>query len=99
MGESPEKNFDNGDLLQLMLELLAPDLAEACKRKRLNYDAAFVPCFAQLYQRVIDGKTEKMPLKIIFPMEGFLRSFEGTDEDKHPLGARSCVENDIFLHG
>ena len=100
MGESPEKNFDNGDLLQLTLELLAPDLAEACKRKRPNYDARYVPCFAQLYQRLIDGKTEKVPLKIYFPMEGFLRSFEGIEENKqHPLWARSCVKTDIFLHG
>ena len=97
MGRTVGENYDNGDLLDLTLQLLYPDLLPLCRPLRTDY-GRYMSCFSHLYTKLLSGDVHAVPLKILFPLEGFMRSFERPDYH-YPEWSHHCLHNDIFLHG
>jgi len=92
-GNERRANFDNGDLMELTLQVLDPPLWQECTVKReRDYRNQFIPCFARIYERVVQGMVPKTPLKILFPFEGFLREFMESGP------THVCFACDVFGH-
>lgn len=93
-------NFDNGALLRLVLKLLAPDRVGRCDSMRSDYNK-YTRCFAQIYRRLVAGQVPPLPIKVLFPLEGMTRCYEGDNSEgwSRFQWARSCLSNDIFVHG
>ena len=93
-------NFDNGDLMRLVLRTLDAALARQCDLVHDDF-VAYVHCFAQLYPKIIENAVDRVPLKILFPLEGMTRCYEGKNngEWSNYDWASTCLASDIFLHG
>jgi Protein of unknown function, DUF273 len=103
-------NTDNSDLLHVLLELLAPDLAEQCEKSRrvkswATYNNKFIPCFAQLYARLHE-RLGDFPIKLVYPRAGLFRDRSFFNKGKalkykwydSSFGYR-LWSTDFFLHG
>jgi hypothetical protein len=90
-GDTNGRNMDNGDLLELTLQVLDPELYEKCHPLREPSYGDFVLCFTQLYPRIQGGQTRRVPLKVLWPFETFSRSLYREDE--------KCFHSDLFVHG
>lgn len=111
-------NYDNGDLLQMVLDIINPQLAKKCQDIRdevtnFRMYGAFVSCFSEIYEflryeyttyepNFIDYfPNPKIPLAIVPPRSGLVRSFEDPDTRYHP-DCPLCTtfdEYSIFGHG
>lgn len=112
LGSIQGHNFDNGDLLQAILEIAAPDLYDRCVAFRNTDYAKFVNCFAEVYSIFMKAEKESngtavgphgLPIKIYMPLEGMWRSYEGpvdTNSIWYPHGGYfNLLESDVFVHG
>jgi len=86
-------NYDNGDLLEVVLEVLAPELYATCKPIRDDY-TRFIQCFAEVLGQYQRSTTKPAPIKILWPLEGFLREFNQMGDC-----SLKCYEPDVFVHG
>lgn len=92
-GDAAGPNFDNGDLLELTLQVLDPLLWQECTGMRgLDYRGRFISCFARIYERIVQGLVPRTPLRILFPFEGFVREFM----ENGPTHV--CYGCDVFGH-
>ena len=104
-GLHARKNSDNGDLLTVLLEFAAPDLAEKCEALRdPDYDE-YRACFSQAHARLL-LLADYMPIKVLPPLAGFQKSLEGLENpglqadlpDVFKFHNR-CWSTDIIGHG
>ena len=87
--EYPEPLYDtdNGDLIDMLLDLIDPSLASSCKLIRLeassqgSYESfvRYTHCFQNSF---LDLKKihQRFPIKILFPHEGFWRTLRGNNQ-------------------
>jgi hypothetical protein len=97
MGDTVAENYDNGDLLDLTMQILYPALLPHGRPLRTDYGRC-MSCFSYLYTKLLSGNVHSAPIKIFFPLEGFMRSFE-RPYYHYPEWSHHCLHNDIFLHG
>ncbi len=113
LGANPGPNSDNGDLLQLLLQIAAPNLYDKCTLMRAqNYDK-FIECFSEIFGLFLKAETESplnggigpygVPIKIFMPLEGMWRSFEGQRPENGIVDGvqahHHLLESDTFVHG
>ena len=112
LGQTEGTNYDNGDLLQAVLDIMAPHLSRKCLPLRnTNYDA-FKICFSEVYELLGNSKNTSanylgighggVPIHIFMPLEGFWRSYEGPSTEKNIVtenGFSNLFPSDVFAHG
>ena len=95
-------NYDNGDLLTLLMDLLDAPAGRLCRHLRFDYKGYFIPCFANSLARIL-ARPIDLPIRFLFPLEGYWRSHEGISEANTPGPFEavyfSCWSNDFLLHG
>ncbi|KAI7846174.1 hypothetical protein COHA_000344 [Chlorella ohadii] len=71
--DKTQLNWDNGDLLDHMMELVEPPMPE-CKEKRGKPD--YLQCFRERFDRLLD-LPKHLPIRVFFPGQGFWRDYVG----------------------
>jgi hypothetical protein len=108
-------NWDNGDLLQTVLEFAAPAHAKACQHMRtlavrsmgkVQSYSDYIMCFSETHTALLELHMH-MPIRVFAPLQGFLRFHEGkSDMDKPESEINNyeamhlyCWPGDVVLHG
>ena len=115
IGRFPQSNYDNGDIIETVFRLVAPEMMGKCEDYRLLNYQLWIQCFADhVYAKFTEAEMEHenhvdknvgigpygLPIKIFMPMEGFYRQYEGPLHVEHPdIAEYNVLPSDVFIHG
>ena len=115
LGKFGQSNFDNGDIIETVFRLVAPEMVDKCEDYRLLNYQLWIGCFADhVFSRFTEAEkhhahiTDKstgigpygLPIKLFMPMEGFYRQYEGPLHAEHPnIAEYHVLPSDVFIHG
>lgn len=93
-------NYDNGDLLQAVLEIVFPHLiiGGKCQDNRLLNYYQYMECFGEMFNAFVESEAAILnstapniglgpfgvPIKVFMPLEGFWRQYEGPYHNSSP---------------
>jgi hypothetical protein len=88
-------NNDNGPLLQAVLEVLSPQLAESCfsNSNYTDYNAYRV-CWEGVFL-LLPHAHEVSPIRVYMPLAGFLREHIGAHAEVQPALATKCTKEGL----